>query len=271
MGEKAPSILIWIVKYLITCVIYTLLMVVAVFVASGIEGRLLFEEAMPIIFVYVYVCNFFITIIGALKGKYIYIIASFSLAAGSMIGILNACTDSAGWEYFAAVMLLILILGFGVVLGGIVQLIYFIRKKKLVKKNVEPNLMNNDEIIKKGSFGKIGLILLGIYGVLLLALVIATLFYLEYEEVDHYLEPLVEVEEMTYGQQVEYHLESISYIEQTAEYKNQLEINKDGATVYNRYESDEDRNETLLSSTEKVLTEKQVEELEDYLIHESGF
>jgi hypothetical protein len=131
--------------------------------------------------------------------------------------------------------------------------------------------MNNDEIIKKGSFGKIGLILLGIYGVLLLALVIATLFYLEYEEVDHYLEPLVEVEEMTYGQQVEYHLESISYIEQTAEYKNQLEINKDGATVYNRYESDEDRNETLLSSTEKVLTEKQVEELEDYLIHESGF
>ena len=55
---------------------------------------------------------------------------SLSTLAGTFVGILTSATDSNGWEYFAAVMILILFSSIGLILGGIIQIIAAIMSAK---------------------------------------------------------------------------------------------------------------------------------------------
>lgn len=118
----------WGQVFLVTSLVYIVLMCIAIVIASILAGEFMITGAMILVGILALIGNVFICLIGFLGAKHIFVMTSLSTLVGTFVGILTSATDSNGWEYFAAIMMLVMISAIGLILGGIIQIVIAINK-----------------------------------------------------------------------------------------------------------------------------------------------
>jgi len=123
---------------------------------------------------------------GFFNGKHIFLLSGLAVLIGAFTGLLLVTEDYNGWEYFSAVMSLVLYALFGIVVGTIVEIVLFTKNKR--------KMVTNQDGTPEKKTTKWPLILVIVYVVLLIVPVVTSLSALE-PAADKY-DPVPGVEEI---------------------------------------------------------------------------
>jgi len=244
----------WFIVYVVSLFISGIIVLSALTLAGILIGKEVFEYNMLILFFFIAIANFIICLIGFFNGKYIFLLSALSVLIGSFTSALLITEDYNGWEYFSGMMSLALYMGFGLIVGSILEVIIFIKNKKKSTEN------NNKKTSKKKY------ILLIIYIILLVIPLVTSLTNLDPKaNKNTYNEKEELIDNFTY----------LIYSEGNNEYLIEILIDENKFYTYTEYYLDIDNDGEIYKRVNNNIKEKLSEddyyELINFIINEAEF
>ena len=118
----------WLINFLKTTIIYFFIITIIPLIIANFFNAEFFKGGVILLYLFVFIINLVINLIGYLKLKYLYIALSISILFSSLLGNIYTINTFAGWEYLASTLIFGLLLIIGLIIGIISELIF--RKKE---------------------------------------------------------------------------------------------------------------------------------------------
>lgn len=239
----------WLVNFIKTTIIYFLIItIIPLIIAKTFNAKFL-KGGIFLLYIFVFIINLVINLIGYLQLKYLYITLSISLLFSSLLGNIYTINTFAGWEYLASTLIFGLHLTIGLIIGIITELIF--RKKD------ETTQFLNISINKTYKKILIGLIILFLLVLTFITVTLETSMYNEGPEVNNSLDF------------------ELKYSEGNHEYEETIIINNNKnfnyKLAYHNLSPEGEIIKDIQKQKDFQISEKEFEDLKNYVIKTNNF
>ncbi|MGM0380179.1 MAG: hypothetical protein ACQEQE_10570 [Bacillota bacterium] len=239
----------WLVNFIKTTIIYFLIITIIPLIIAKTFNAEFLKGGIFLLYIFVFIINLVINLIGYLQLKYLYITLSISLLFSSLLGNIYTINTFAGWEYLASTLIFGLHLTIGLIIGIITELIF--RKKD------ETTQFLNISINKTYKKILIGLIILFLLVLTFITVTLETSMYNEGPEVNNSLDF------------------ELKYSEGNHEYEETIIINNNKnfnyKLAYHNLSPEGEIIKDIQKQKDFQISEKEFEDLKNYVIKTNNF
>ena len=239
----------WLINFLKTTIIYFLIITIIPLIIASVFNAEFLKGGVFLLYLFVFIINLIINLIGYLQLKYLYITLSISILFSSLLGNIYTINTFAGWEYLASTLVFGLHLTIGLIIGVITELIF--RKKD------ETTQFFNISINKTYKKILISLIILFLLVLVFITFTLETSMYNEGPEVNNSLD---------------FELE---YSEGNHEYEENIEIdnnkNFNYKLAYHNMSPEGEIIKDIQKQKDFLISEKEFMDLKKYVIKTNNF